>query len=71
MNITRGCDCEPHPMPRCIKDIGVFASTDPVAIDQACLDFAAKAGKKFRGAEQLQYAEKCGLGSTEYTLIEC
>ena len=71
VNITRGCDCEPHPMPRCIKDIGVFASTDPVAIDQACLDFAAKAGKKFRGAEQLQYAEKCGLGSTEYTLIEC
>ncbi|MBO5792559.1 MAG: 4Fe-4S ferredoxin, partial [Lentisphaeria bacterium] len=60
-----------HPMPRCIKDIGVFASTDPVAIDQACWDAAAKAGKKFKGAEQLQYAEKCGLGSREYTLIEC
>ena len=71
VNITRGCDCEPHPMPRCIKDIGVFASTDPVAIDQACLDAALKAGKKFRGAEQLQYAEKCGLGSREYTLVEC
>lgn len=71
VNITRGCDCEPHPMPRCIKDIGVFASTDPVAIDQACWDAAAKAGKKFRGAEQLQYAEKCGLGTRQYTLIEC
>ena len=71
VNITRGCDCEPHPMPRCIKDIGVFASTDPVAIDQACLDAAVKAGKKFRGSEQLQYAEKCGLGSREYSLIEC
>ena len=71
VNITRGCDCEPHPMPRCIKDIGVFASTDPVAIDQACWDAAAKAGKKFRGAEQLHYAEKCGMGTRSYTLIEC
>ena len=71
VNITRGCDCEPHPMPRCIKDIGVFASTDPVAIDQACWDAAAQAGKKFKGADQLQYAEKCGLGSREYTLIKC
>ena len=71
VNITRGCDCEPHPMPRCLKDIGVFASTDPVAIDQACWDAAAKCGKKFRGAEQLQYAERCGLGSRSYELIEC
>lgn len=71
VNITRGCDCEPHPMPRCLKDIGVFGSTDPVAIDQACWDMAAKAGKKFKGADQLKYAEKCGLGSTKYDLFEC
>ena len=71
VNITRGCDCEPHPMPKCIKDIGIFASTDPVAVDQACWDAAAGAGKKFRGAEQLEYAEKCGLGSRKYTLVEC
>ncbi|MBR2372806.1 MAG: DUF362 domain-containing protein [Lentisphaeria bacterium] len=70
VNITRGCDCEPHPMPKCIRDIGVFASTDPVAIDQACFDAAVKNGKKFRGAEQLAYAEKCGLGTTAYELIQ-
>ena len=48
----------------------VFASTDPVAIDAACYDAVAKAGKKFKGAEQLDYAEKIGLGSRDYELIE-
>jgi alanine racemase len=45
LNITRGCDCEPLPMKACIDDIGIFASLDPVAIDQACWDMAAKKGK--------------------------
>jgi uncharacterized Fe-S center protein len=57
-------------MRACIPDIGIFASTDPVAIDQACLDAAEKAGKKFKGSEQLAYAEKIGLGSRKYELIE-
>lgn len=70
LSVTRGCDCEPLPMRTCIKDIGIFASTDPVAIDQACLDAAEKAGKKFKGSEQLIYAEKIGLGSRKYELIE-
>ena len=70
MNVTRGCDCEPLPMRACIPDIGIFASTDPVAIDQACLDAAEKAGKKFSGSEQLAYAEEIGLGSRKYELIE-
>jgi uncharacterized Fe-S center protein len=69
VNVTRGCDCEPRPMTTCIRDIGVFASFDPVAIDTACWDAAAKAGKKFRGAEQLAYAEKIGLGSRKYNLV--
>ena len=69
VNITRGCDCEPRPMTTCVHDIGVFASFDPVSIDAACWDAAAKAGKKFRGAEQLAYAEKIGLGTRKYNLI--
>lgn len=70
MSVTNGCDCEPLPMRTCIDDIGIFASTDPVAIDQACLDAAEKAGKKFKGGEQLVYAEKIGIGSRKYELIE-
>lgn len=68
-SITAGCDCEPRPMLRCTKDIGIFLSLDPVAVDQACLDAAASLGKKFKGTEQLLYGEKIGLGSTKYELI--
>ncbi len=70
LSITKGCDCEPRPMFRYASDIGIFASTDPVAIDSACLDALAKQGKHFKGAAQLDYAEKIGLGSRKYTLIE-
>ena len=70
INITNGCDCEPHPMRRCIDDIGVFVSLDPLAVDQACYDAVAAKGKKFRGKEQLHYAEKIGIGSSEYELVE-
>ncbi|MBN1800875.1 MAG: DUF362 domain-containing protein [Candidatus Lokiarchaeota archaeon] len=70
MNITRGCDCEPRKMKLLIDDIGVLISTDPVAIDKACHDLAKNNGKKFRGVKQLDYAEKIGLGSTQYELIE-
>jgi len=70
VNITRGCDCEPLPMKRTIPDIGVYASLDPVAIDTACFDAAQKRGKRFRGREQLEYAEKIGLGTRNYKLIE-
>lgn len=70
VNVTNGCDCEPRPMRAAVKDIGIFASLDPVAVDAACYDAVAKAGKKFKGAEQLDYAEKIGLGSRDYELIE-
>jgi uncharacterized Fe-S center protein len=56
-------------MKACIDDIGIFASLDPVAIDQACWDMAAKKGKKFKGSEQLAYAEKIGLGKKHYELV--
>ena len=70
LNITRGCDCEPLPMRTCVENIGIFASLDPVAVDRACHDAAAAKGKKFAGAEQLAYAEKIGLGSNKYEIIE-
>ncbi len=72
-NITRNCDCEGHPMKPIAKDIGVFASTDPVAIDQACLDVLDRnEGKTVfkRGRNTLVYAANIGLGSREYELIE-
>jgi uncharacterized Fe-S center protein len=72
-NITRGCDCEGHSMQTIVKDLGIFASKDPVAIDMACLDMLDKTNGKTvfkRGRYTLQYAEKIGLGSSKYELIE-
>ncbi|WP_026478499.1 DUF362 domain-containing protein [Alkaliphilus transvaalensis] len=72
-NITRGCDCEPHSMKPIVKDLGLLASTDAVAIDQAALDLLDKYNGKTvfrRGRKTLAYAEKIGLGSRNYSLIE-
>ncbi|UKI34683.1 MAG: DUF362 domain-containing protein [Lentisphaeria bacterium] len=49
LNITKGCDCEPHAMKPVLPDIGLFLSSDPVAVDAACWDAAARLGKSFRG----------------------
>ena len=74
MNITKGCDCEGVAMKPISPDIGVFASLDPVAIDQACLDMVARVnnGRKLlsKGDATLGYAEKMGMGSREYELIQ-
>ncbi len=72
MNITSGCDCEGRKMKVLMPDVGIFASTDPVAIDQACLDMIdEKAGKKLfkRGREVLDFAEKLGMGSKKYEIV--
>jgi uncharacterized Fe-S center protein len=70
VNITRGCDCEPRKMKPVMEDMGIFASTDPVAIDKACFDMALERGKKFRGGKAFPYAESIGLGSSSYTLFD-
>lgn len=70
MNITKGCDCEPRHMKPVIPDIGIFASTDPVAIDKACYDKVLESGRKLKGFEQFAYAEKIGLGEIKYDIIE-
>lgn len=72
-NITKNCDCDGHSMKPVAKDVGVFASTDPVAIDQACLDVLDKVNGRSvfrRGKYTLDYAEKIGLGSRKYELVE-
>ena len=68
LNITRGCDCEPHPMRKITGNLGVFCSTDPVAIDAACIDMLNAKGVKFKGTDQLDYANSIGMGSRKYEL---
>ncbi|MCJ7729616.1 MAG: DUF362 domain-containing protein, partial [Sedimentisphaerales bacterium] len=81
MSITKDCDCFDTPdMPKIVDDIGILASTDPVAIDKAALDLIeAKGGKKLTQLTgytklnplyHIEHAEHIGLGSTDYELIE-
>ena len=70
MNITPGCDCEAKKMKPLMDDFGIFASTDPVAIDKACYDMAKQRGKAFRKPKTFAYAERIGLGSAKYALSE-
>ena len=67
-------------MPKVVDDIGIVASTDPVAVDKAAVDLVeAKAGKKLaklvKNTEldprwQIEHAERIGLGSTNYKLVK-
>ncbi len=79
-NLSVDCDCDSNPEAPCMADIGIFASLDPVAIDQACIDaiwnstdpgkehFQARVERQ-NGRHILPYAEKLGLGSCTYELI--
>lgn len=80
-NLTVDCDCCSVAEDPCMADIGVLASTDPVAIDRACLDlvFASTDPGRDRlveritsrnGVRTVDAAEALGIGSTEYELIE-
>ena len=79
-NMSVDCDCCAVAEDPCIADIGILASTDPVAIDQACLDLVYKCtdpGKphllerieSLNGAYTVEVAEKLGCGSRKYELI--
>jgi hypothetical protein len=72
-NITNDCDCIGQHMDIVAEDIGVLASKDPVALDNACLNILQKnSGKKLfdKGRVTLTHAEKIGLGFCDYELIE-
>jgi hypothetical protein len=77
-NISIDCDCNGHPQQPEIHDIGIVASMDPVAIDQACIDlaFAAEGSESLRrrvialdGLHTLEHAEEISLGSRKYRLV--
>lgn len=79
--ISVDCDCDENQGDPVMKDIGIIASLDPVANDQAFIDFiwnskdpGAKDLKERidsrEGRAILPYAESLGLGSTKYDLIE-
>ena len=73
------CDCNGHPAEPDIHDIGILASFDPVALDQACYDLVAQAEgntalmnriERQHGLHTLEHAEEIGLGSRTYILID-
>ncbi len=80
ISITKDCDCMGNPDHNIVKDIGILGSTDPVAVDAASIDLMEKtAGKpldkiseypNLNGKWQIEHAEKIGLGSRKYELIE-
>ncbi len=78
-NVSPNCDCYGFNEPPIVEDIGVLASFDPVAIDQASLDLVNKAAGKdiikqthpeIDATSQLSHGEAIGLGSRKYELIE-
>lgn len=78
--ISVDCDCDSHQGDPVMEDIGIFASTDPVANDQAFIDaiWNSKDPGHTKMMERVdrqvgrhitEYAESLGLGSTEYEII--
>ena len=79
-NMSVDCDCCAVAEDPCIKDMGVLVSTDPVAIDQACLDLVYASddpGKAHfiervesrNGVHTIEAAAELGIGSREYELV--
>ena len=77
-NISIDCDCDGNPAEPDIHDIGILASFDPVAIDQASIDlaFAAEGSESLQnrvkdrnGLHTLEHGEEIGLGSRTYELV--
>ena len=73
------CDCDSHPAEPEMADIGILSSLDPVALDRACVDlvYAAPDGAALvermesrNGAHTLDHAERIGLGSQAYELVD-
>lgn len=73
VNITKGCDCCGEAQKKAIQDVGILASSDPIAIDQASIDLS-RITDKLDGYPppytQLEYGERLGIGSTDYELIQ-
>ena len=81
VNMSVDCDCVADAEDPCMQDIGMLASLDPIAIDQACLDLVKNSddpGKEHllerinsrNGEHTIEAAAKHGFGSRDYELIE-
>ena len=82
-NLSVDCDCDGSPTRPEMHDIGILASTDPVALDKACLDLVfnykstsgddasalQKRINRQHGTYIVDYAEQLGLGSMKYTIV--
>ncbi len=80
-NLSVDCDCTAQAEDPCMEDIGILASTDPVAIDQACMDLIYSSddpGKDHfiervesrHGIHTIEAAAELGFGTREYELVE-
>lgn len=83
-NMSVDCDCDAQPSEVLLKDYGILASTDPVALDKACVDiiFNMKPSgdndnaplieriNSRHGTHTIDYAAQIGLGSLEYQIID-
>ena len=80
-NMSVDCDCCAVAEDPCMKDIGILASLDPIAIDQACIDLVNNSddpGKEHflervnsrNGVHTIEAAAELGFGTREYELIE-
>ena len=80
-NMSVDCDCCNVAEDPCMKDIGILASLDPVAIDQACIDIVKNSDDPGRdhllerinsrqGTHTIDAAADLGIGTKEYELIE-
>jgi len=79
-NLSVDCDCCAIAEDPCMKDIGILASTDPIAIDQACIDLIYNSKDEGRdhfvqrverqhGIHTIEAAKELGFGTREYELI--
>ncbi|MDE7160795.1 MAG: DUF362 domain-containing protein [Muribaculaceae bacterium] len=80
-NLSVDCDCNAHPAAPEMNDLGIFASLDPVAVDQACVEAVFNAhdeGKEALierinsrlGTHTIDHAAELGVGSKKYQLVE-
>lgn len=79
-NLSIDCDCDANPHAPEMEDIGIFASLDPVAVDQCCYDQIVNShdvGKKSlvdrmekkHAIRTVEEAERLGLGSRKYKIV--
>ena len=80
-NLSVDCDCCAVAEDPCMKDIGILASLDPIAVDQACIDFVYNSDDPGRnhlverierqnGVHTIEAASNLGFGNREYKLCE-